>query len=360
MKNIYRPEFFYLGSITDKERFEKLLKKAPCIYDSIESQLRELIKVRNPSVNPSEDEYESLVRQHLNGADLYHYGVWVYFPWSNRLVHLLDEDEFIDVRTNRNKDKITETEQKLLKEKRVGVIGLSVGQSIALTLAMERACGALRLADFDVVELSNLNRIRTGVHHLNVSKVVIAAREIAEIDPFIEVEVFDKGLNSDNIEDFITSNGKLDVMVEVCDSLEVKIKSRIEAKKHKIPVIMETNDRCMLDIERFDIEPNRAILHGLISNSDIQNLEILSPKEKIDLILKLVDGQELSERMKYSFSMLGKTLRSWPQLASSVTLGGGVTTEIVRRVLLNEDIHSGRRYFDIDDILFENIKYQLA
>lgn len=361
MKNIYRPEFFNLMSPTDKDRFEKLMQeKTPDLYDSIESQLRELIKVQHPSINPTEEGYEFLLRKHLNGVGIYEYGVWVYFPWSNRLVHLLDEAEFIMVRTNRNKDKITAAEQQSLKEKRVGVIGLSVGQSIALTLAMERACGALKLADFDVVELSNLNRIRTGVHHLNVSKVVIAAREIAEIDPFIDVEIFNEGLNADNIEDFILSNGKLDVMVEVCDSLEVKIKSRLAARKYRVPVVMETNDRCMLDIERFDVEPYRAILHGLIADADMQNFEILSPQEKIALILKLVDGNELSERMKHSFAMLGKTLRAWPQLASSVTLGGGVTTDIVRRLLLKEDIPSGRRYFDIDDILFNNVKYKLA
>lgn len=38
------------------------------------------------------------------------YGVWVYYPWSTRLVHLLDEAEFIELRTNRNKYKLTPEE----------------------------------------------------------------------------------------------------------------------------------------------------------------------------------------------------------------------------------------------------------
>lgn len=360
MKNIYRPEFFYLESNTDKKRFDDLLKKEPYIFDTIESQLRELIKVQNPSMNPTEGEYNAFIKEHLKGTDIYDYGVWVYYPWSHRIVHLLGEEEFIKVRTNRNKDKITEAEQELLRKKKVGIIGLSVGQSIALTLAMERACGALRLADFDVVELSNLNRIRTGVHQLNVSKVIIAAQEIAEIDPFIEVEIFAEGLTSENIEEFILSNGKLDTIVEVCDSLDVKMKTRIEAKKYRVPVVMETNDRCMVDVERFDVEPDRPILHGLVSVTDTDQLNALSPKEKIDLILKLVDGDGLSDRMKLSFSALGKTLRAWPQLASSVTLGGGVTTEVVRRLLLNEDFVSGRRYFDIDEVLLRDVKHTLG
>src|SRR5690606_25672346 len=120
----------------------------------------------------------------LAGADPYEYGVWVYYPWSHRLVHLLDEKEFVEVRTNRNQYKITPEEQALLATKKIGVIGLSVGQSIALSLAMERLFGELRLADFDVLELSNMNRIRAGAQDLGLSKVVVAAREIAEIDPY--------------------------------------------------------------------------------------------------------------------------------------------------------------------------------
>jgi tRNA A37 threonylcarbamoyladenosine dehydratase len=55
--------------------------------------------------------------------------------------------------------------------KRIGVVGLSVGQSVALTLALERSFGELRLADFDRLDLSNLNRIRAGVHDLNLPNV---------------------------------------------------------------------------------------------------------------------------------------------------------------------------------------------
>ena len=47
----------------------------------------------------------------------------------------------------------------VLYELRVGVAGLSVGHVIAHTLAAQGLCGELRLADFDGLELSNLNRV---------------------------------------------------------------------------------------------------------------------------------------------------------------------------------------------------------
>ena len=75
-------------------------------------------------------------------------------------------------------------EKETLSKKKIGIIGLSVGQSIALTIAMERTCGELRIADFDILELSNLNRIRAGLPNLGIAKTIVVAREIAEIDPW--------------------------------------------------------------------------------------------------------------------------------------------------------------------------------
>ena len=58
------------------------------------------------------------------------------------------------------------------------------------TLAHEGIGGELRLADFDVLDLSNLNRVAGGVADVGVSKVVLAAREVAELDPYVRVVAF--------------------------------------------------------------------------------------------------------------------------------------------------------------------------
>ena len=114
---------------------------------------------------------------------------------------------------------------------------------------------------------------------------------------------------------------------------------------------METNDRCMIDIERFDLDKGREILHGLVSTEDLVDLDNLTGPQRLALILKIVDQENLSDKMKKAFDEIGKTIRSWPQLASSVTMGGGIVTDIARRILLDEACHSGRWYFDIDELL---------
>ncbi len=351
----YRPRIYRIGSTDDYTALEALMQDTDdiIVIDQLEGQLRELVKSRNPSLKMTEELYTHLIQKHLDGADRFEYGVWVYYPWSKKLIHLLDQEEFIEIRTNRNRYKITDREQQTLRSKKIGIIGLSVGQSIALTLAMERTCGEIRMADFDTAELSNLNRIRTGVQNLGLHKTVIAAREIAEIDPYLRVRIWSDGIHNENIDDFFTGGGKIDLLVEVCDGLDVKIQSRYKARELGIPVVMDTNDRGMVDIERFDLEPDRSILHGLAEGLNPENIKGLTNEQKIPYILKIVGTDQLSKRLKASMIEVEQSINTWPQLASSVVLGGAITTDVCRRILLDEYRGSGRFYIDIEELISE-------
>lgn len=352
-KLTYTPTFFRLNIEADRQALDALLAggKVAVIHDEIKGQLQELIKSQNPSIKIKADEYEAHIATHLNGVDINEYGVWVYYPWSRNLVHLLDENEFVEVRTNRNQYKITRQEQELLKQKKIGIVGLSVGQSIALTIAMERICGEIRLADFDIAELSNLNRLRTGLHNMGINKTIIAAREILEIDPYIKVKLFHDGLNRQNMDEFFTGGGKLDLFIEVCDGLDIKIESRYKARELQIPVVMDTNDKGMLDVERFDLDPNRPVLHGLADGLNPENIKSLTNEEKIPYILKMVGAETISTRLKASMMEVEQSINTWPQLASSVVLGGALTTDVCRRILLDQFHESGRYYVDLEDLV---------
>ncbi|MGB4400616.1 MAG: Rv1355c family protein, partial [Daejeonella sp.] len=353
LNRIYQPLIFRTDHPADLHSLEELSQSGQIVFvhDELYNQLQELIKMKCPSVKIKEEDYASLIKGHLAGRDINNYGVWVYYPWSRRLVHMLDKEEFIHVRTNRNQYKITRKEQEILNTKIIGIVGLSVGQSIALTLAMERGFGELRLTDFDTLELSNLNRIRTGAHNLGVPKVVITAREIAEIDPFLNVTCFFEGLTEENMDSFFSENGKLDLLVDECDGLDIKILARAKARELRIPVLMDTSDRGMLDVERFDLEPHRALLHGTINNIDPKKIKGLSTEDKIPVMLQMLGIENISLRAKASMLEVEQTINTWPQLASSVALGGAVGTDVCRRILLDQFHDSGRYYIDLDELV---------
>lgn len=351
----WKPEFIYPTTPTGQTRIDELIGKTGImIFDEMWSQLKELIEQSNPSTTYSAKELEDAINSHLRGKAISEYGVWVYYEWSNRLVHLLEEKEFITLRTDRNRNKITPEEQEVFLTKKIGLMGLSVGNSIAITLAMERCFGELRLADYDELELTNLNRIRTGVHNLGLSKAISTAREIMEIDPYLNITCFTEGVTANNTNKFMTGGGKLDLLIDECDSLNIKVTSRINARQLGIPVIMQTSDRGMTDVERFDLEPNRGLFHGLIEELSIEKLATLkTTEEKLPYVMAMVGFNTISNRLKSSLPEIGKTIKTWPQLASSVSLGAGIVSDIAKRIFLKTHNESGRYYVDLKNI-FEN------
>ncbi|MDA1353779.1 MAG: Rv1355c family protein [bacterium] len=318
------------------------------INDAILGQAKELIKAQNPKEKLKGEQLHNLAIKWL-GDTPEKKGLWAYYPWKNTVVHILDEPDFIFLRTNRNHYKITPEEQDFLTTKTIGIIGLSVGHSIAVTIASERICSEIRLADFDIIELSNLNRIKTSLVNLDIPKVIVTAREISEIDPFITITIEPRGITKENITDFLSHPHNIDVLIEECDSIDIKFLARYEARKLKIPVVMDTSDRGLMDIERFDLEPNRPVFHGLISELAPDYIKSLSTEEKIPHVLQIIGKDTISKRMKASLVEVEETTTTWPQLSSGVTIGGGITTDITRRLLLNEFTESGRYFVDVAD-----------
>ena len=321
------------------------------VINQINSQVGDLIKSRHPAKTFSKEELKAEIENFFEENPKESYGNWVYYPWKYALVHLLPEEEFIRVRTLRNNYKITPQEQKELAKKKVGIVGLSVGQSIALAMALERSCGEMRLADFDHLELSNLNRLKAGVTSLGVEKIVIAAREIAEIDPYLKLTLFRDGITEENIDSFFSEQGELDLIIDECDSLDIKILLRKTAQKYQIPLMMDTSDRGMLDIERFDLEPERPIFHGYLGDINLDTLKNLTNKQKVAIGLKMTGVDTLSPRMKASLLEVGQTISSWPQLASAVFLGGASVAHVARKLLVGEPVDSGRFFVDLDEII---------
>jgi hypothetical protein len=350
--NVHKPTFLRLKYDAEHTIFSNLRNDFNIEFcDSIETQLLELLACRNPSLSKDEILSLNMIPEHLSlhGETLHTYGVWVYYPWKRQLVHILDEEEFIEVRTNRNKYKITQEEQDLLRTKKIGIIGLSVGRAVATTIALERIAGEIRLADFDDIELSNLNRINAPLAEMGKNKSVSAAQEIAELDPYIKVTCYVEGYTEDNADDFFCKDGKIDLLVEECDDIRVKIEARLKAREQRVPVIMETNDNCIIDVERYDLDLELEIFNGKLSGDEIKEaIRAESLMEKTAVLTKLFNFQKITDRMKDSIPEFGKTVLSWPQLGSEVIYGSGVTVALVRMMLLGQLKQIEREYFGIE------------
>lgn len=109
--------------------------------------------------------------------------------------------------------------QARLGKSRVGIMGLGgLGSSVAVALA-RIGIGKLLLADYDVVELSNLNRQYYFADQIGMPKTAALRQTLLRINPYVCLETLQLRLTEANIPDCFR---EVDVLVECFDDPVMK------------------------------------------------------------------------------------------------------------------------------------------
>ena len=107
----------------------------------------------------------------------------------------------------------------IMKKSIVGVAGLGGLGSNICAMLVRMGVGKLIIADFDTVDLSNINRQNYFVRHLNMNKADATEDVLKEIDPNVRIEKHNVKLNPENIRNVF---GGCDVICEALDSATEK------------------------------------------------------------------------------------------------------------------------------------------
>ncbi len=105
---------------------------------------------------------------------------------------------------SRNIGWVTEAEQQTLRGKRIAIAGLGgVGGAHLLTLT-RLGIGAFHISDFDVFDIPNFNR-QAGAMMSTVGrpKSEVLAAMARDINPEVQIKVFEKGVNAENLDAFL-------------------------------------------------------------------------------------------------------------------------------------------------------------
>jgi len=353
--------------VPSNSNFKKIIKqilKNPGVQviDQYDKNLEELFLLRNPKYRFNPDyfsEFKRFREKHIGKGAPEIMGVWFYFPWSNNLVHFLPEKMHQELRTGRNQYLITKQEQERYYESVIGVLGMSVGSHVALTIAMTGGARHIKLADPDNISGDNLNRVRTGFQNVGTNKSIAVARQIFEINPYAKVEIYKNGLTEANAKKFLKD---IDVLVEEMDDPYLKINVRFLAKKMGMPVIMaaDNGDGIIADVERFDRDKTYPILHGLIGEKKSEDLKKILPENLPGIMAKIAGADIANLRMLESVAEVGKSIYSWPQLGTAATMCGAVLAYLARRIILRDSKIRSGRYEVNPDAIFEsgyNLKF---
>jgi sulfur carrier protein ThiS adenylyltransferase len=123
-----------------------------------------------------------------------------------------------------------------LKRATVGVAGLGgLGSAVAVALARV-GVGTLVLADFDLVEPSNLNRQQYFVDQLGLAKVDAMAANLTRINPHVVHRLHRQRVEPGNVEAIF---GGVDVMIEAFDRADQKamLIEAFAAVRPQVPLI---------------------------------------------------------------------------------------------------------------------------
>ncbi len=127
----------------------------------------------------------------------------------------ITEEEFSRAVNSRSKFPIYEKMKKAV----IGVAGLGgLGSNIACALARSGA-GTIIAADFDTVELSNINRQMYTLKHLGMKKTLAIKEIISEINPFCNVITYDMFIDEKNCTEIF---GGCQIVCEAFDNAQSK------------------------------------------------------------------------------------------------------------------------------------------
>jgi molybdopterin/thiamine biosynthesis adenylyltransferase len=124
----------------------------------------------------------------------------------------------------RNIGWVTEAEQASLRGKRVAIAGGGgVGGVHLMTLA-RLGIGSFHIADFDSFDYVNFNRqVGAGMSTLGQPKVEVMARMARDVNPELDIKIFDKGIDAANLPAFLDG---VDLYIDGLDFFAFDIRQR--------------------------------------------------------------------------------------------------------------------------------------
>ena len=315
------------------------------VRDIYAIQVAELAEVRLPA--GSRQAREAFIAEYEAREP----GVWSYYPWLEVALRTLEPEALFELRTNRNRNLVTRSEQVVLRRAHVAIAGLSVGSNILSALVRHGIGRTFSLADHDNLATSNLNRTQGSLLDVGAPKCQLAAHALWELDPFASCISYPQGLDDDTVGAFVADS---DAVFDEVDDFRVKVQLRLMAQLHGKPLLMATNlgDTVLIDVERWDrphdgLEPFNGQLDG-VSLQDLTRTG-LAPEDVSRFAAQVIGVDNVPLRALASLPLINRELVGRPQVASTAGVAAGLAAMAARSVLLGAPLRSGRYRFSLTD-----------
>ncbi|MDX1431864.1 MAG: molybdopterin-synthase adenylyltransferase MoeB [Gammaproteobacteria bacterium] len=188
-----------------------------------------------------------------------------------------------------------EGQEKLLAA-RVLIVGMGgLGSPVAMYLAAS-GVGHLVLSDFDVVELSNLQR--QIIHHnddVGENKVESAREAIRDLNPEVEVSALAYALEGDELDAAIAA---ADVVVDACDNFESRFDMNARCWRLGTPLVSAAAMRMEGQVSVFDPRDPASPCYRCLYSDESAEGEACSQVGVLAPLLGIVGSIQATETMK--------------------------------------------------------------
>lgn len=175
----------------------------------------------------------------------------------------------MEARYSRNSKALSLNEQKIIRDKTILVIGAGGLGGLLLDHLARLGVKKIKVIDFDVFDLSNLNRqLLSNESNIGFYKVNEAKKYINRINSSVEVEIFCEKFEDCNFEIIFES---VDVVFDCCDSIETKFNIEKQAQLFKIPLIYGAVGGFFGQVAT--ITPESPLLNKIYPKKDLKGIE---------------------------------------------------------------------------------------
>lgn len=193
---------------------------------------------------------------------------------------MLSDEEYIHYSRHIILPQIDEQGQEKLANSRVLIIGIGgLGSAVAMYLAAS-GVGHLNLADFDQVELSNLQRqIIHKIQTVGMNKTRSAKESLRQLNPYIKISCIEEKVDAHNVDSMVS---KVDLVVDCSDNLALRQQINQASYLHQKPLVSGSAIRFEGQLSVFNHKQNSACYQciyeaGLQIEENCQERGVLSP-----------------------------------------------------------------------------------
>ncbi|HZK33247.1 MAG TPA: tRNA threonylcarbamoyladenosine dehydratase [Tissierellaceae bacterium] len=180
-----------------------------------------------------------------------------------------------------------------LSRSTVAVFGIGGVGSFVVEALIRTGLGRIILIDYDIIDITNINRQIHAIRRtVGMSKVEAMRERILEINPDVDIVIHNKKYNLETKEELLLEN--YDYVVDAIDMVSSKLDLILECKKRKMPIISSMGAGNKLnptmfkvaDIYSTKICPLAKVMRRELRKRNVKNLKVVY-SEEIPLIINL-------------------------------------------------------------------------